>query len=47
MIVKVLKTHPFTISKGIMTRSSYYEPPTHYMSINRKNSHSYQHTTGV
>ena len=46
MIMKVLASHPYTISRGIMTRSSYFEPPTHYMSISDANSSVYRHATG-
>ncbi len=46
MILKALATHPFTISRGIMSRSSYYEPPTHYMNLTGPDSQSYGHATG-
>ena len=47
LIMRVLRTHPYTISRGIMTRSSYYEPPAHYMSISERHTYSYQHASGI
>jgi hypothetical protein len=47
LILRVLRTHPYTMSKGILTRSSYYEPPTHYMNIDERHSHNFQHASGI
>ncbi len=46
MILRVLGTHPYTISRGIMTHSSYYEPRTHYMNLTGPDSFAYGHATG-
>lgn len=46
-ILKVLKTHPYTLARGILTRSSYYEPPTRYMNISEHQKHNYQQATGI
>ncbi|OQY31428.1 MAG: hypothetical protein B6241_14125 [Spirochaetaceae bacterium 4572_59] len=46
-IMKILKTHPYTMIRGILTRSSYYEPPTRYMNISEHQKHNYQQTTGI